>query len=532
MKKKLFFASLFGIVGLGATAQAPAIQWQKCYGGTGSDVATSIKPTSDGGYIVAGSTSSTGGDVTGNHGGSDIWVLKIDANGTIQWQKAIGGTALDEGYDVAQAKDGGYYVAGYSLSNNGDISGNHGGGDAVVVRLSANGTIKWAKAFGGTSREQGFGIAATHDGGCVVDGGSASSGGQITGHHGAAGVDDMWMAKVDSAGTLMWNKCLGGAADDGADAPGSVIETADHGFLIAGNSLSTDGDAAGSGYHGASDWLVIKLDSVGTKQWAKSYGGSQDEDPPTSLLQTKDGGYIMIGNSMSNNGQVTGHHGTAGASNDVWVLKISSTGVLQWQKSLGGSAEDNAEPGSISATADGGFLISSTSYSTDGNITGHHGTTAAGDYWLAQIDSVGTLKWQKSLGGTGDDVAGLSLQTADMGFIVVGGGASNSGDISGDHGSNDFWIVKLSPATGIEDAAAIQNLVIAYPNPGNGLFTLSSASKIARLEVMNELGQKVYAEEINSEKVQLDLSREAKGVYFYTLTTKDAMISRGKLIVQ
>jgi Secretion system C-terminal sorting domain len=531
MKKKLLLAFSMGVITLGLRAQVPAIQWQKCYGGTGSDVATCIKQTKDGGYIVVGTSASTSGDVTNNHGGSDIWVVKTDASGTLQWQKTIGGTAEDDGYDVGEAKNGAYYIAGYTLSSNGDLAtaGNHGGGDALVAKLDVSGNVKWVKCFGGSGREQGFAIVPTHDGGCVVAGGSSSSSsGQATGHHGSSGVDDMWMAKVDSMGTFLWNKCFGGAGDDGLDTPGSIIETADRGFLVTGNSVSTDGDMAGAGGHGASDWLVVKTDSLGAKQWAKAFGGSDDEDPPTSLVQNRDGGYTIIGNSASTDGQVTGHHGTAGGSNDVWVIRITSAGALSWQKSLGGSAEDNAEPGSITKSADG-YLISSTSSSNDGDVTGNHGSS---DYWLVQIDSLGTIKWQKSLGGTGADAAGTSLQTSDYGFIVCGGGASSSGDITGNKGSDDFWVAKLSGLTAVANAEIVNNEVVVYPNPSQGLVTLRSAAKMWKLEVVNAMGEKIYSAEVNSNEARVDMSHQAKGVYFYTLTNSQGVIGRGHLILK
>ena len=128
-----------------SNAQAPAIQWQKTLGGTGEDYAQSIQPTTDGGYIVAGWTNSNDGDVTGNHGIYDCWVVKLNPSGTIQWQKTLGGTSYDVAYSIQPTMDGGYIVAGYTASNDGDVTGNHGSYDYWVVKLNPSGTIQWKK---------------------------------------------------------------------------------------------------------------------------------------------------------------------------------------------------------------------------------------------------------------------------------------------------------------------------------------------------------------------------------------------------
>ncbi len=147
------FIFSFIIVGTASAGDAPEIEWQKCLGGISTDYAffDSIYQTADGGYIVFGSTYSNNGDVSGNHGGYDTWVVKLNAAGVIEWQKCLGGTSTDYGYSIQQTADGGYIVSGYTQSNNGDVSGNHGGGDIWVVKLNAEGSIEWQKCLGGSS---------------------------------------------------------------------------------------------------------------------------------------------------------------------------------------------------------------------------------------------------------------------------------------------------------------------------------------------------------------------------------------------
>ncbi len=169
MKKILSFPFLF-FASLIIYAQAPAIQWQKTFGGKKDDLGKSIQQTTDGGYIVAGYSKSTNGDVTGNHGDADYWVVKLDASGTMQWQKCYGGTGADYGRVAKQTIDGGYIVAGYSKSVNGDVTGNHGNTDYWVVKIDSSGNIQWQKSLGGFSYDYPESIIQTIDSGYIVAG--------------------------------------------------------------------------------------------------------------------------------------------------------------------------------------------------------------------------------------------------------------------------------------------------------------------------------------------------------------------------
>ena len=144
-----------------AFAQAPNIEWQKTLGGTTTDYAYSIQQTTDGGYVVAGQTSSNDGDVSGNHGGYDIWVAKLNSTGATMWRKIFGGVGNDGAYSIQQTVDGGYIIAGITYSNDGDVSGNHGQTDAWVVKLNSLGAIVWQKTLGGTDRDHASNIQQT-----------------------------------------------------------------------------------------------------------------------------------------------------------------------------------------------------------------------------------------------------------------------------------------------------------------------------------------------------------------------------------
>lgn len=228
----LFFITVSSFL----TAQtAPAIEWGKSLGGNYIELSPDIYQTSDGGYITAGASNSQNGDVTGNHGSLDYWVVKLESNGNIQWQKSFGGTADDQAHSVRQTADGGYIVAGSTESTNGQVTGNHGNNDYWVIKLDASGSLEWQKTLGGSSNDIARSVRQTSDGGYIVAGSSSSSNGDISGNHGGS---DYWIVKLTSTGNIQWEKSLGGNNSDDAS---SIAQTTDNGYIIAGTSSSNNG---------------------------------------------------------------------------------------------------------------------------------------------------------------------------------------------------------------------------------------------------------------------------------------------------
>ncbi len=310
-------------------------------------------------------------------------------------------------------------------------------------------TIEWQRCLGGSDFDDAYYIQQTSDGGFIVAGASASYDGDVSGHHHGGALDDgiwfeypdYWVVKLNSVGAIVWQKSLGGSYWDKAE---SIQQTSDGGFIVAGESYSDDGDV--SGHHGIAgyppDYWVVKLNSAGDIEWQKSLGGS-GYDEAASIQQTSDGGFIVAGKSWSNDGDVSGHHGT-GHNYDYWVVKLNSVGAIVWQKSLGGSFSDHAS--SVQQTSDGGYILAGYTHSNDGDVSGNHGYY---DYWVVKLNSSGDIVWQKCLGGSHDDYANSIQQTSDGGFIVAGYTCSNDGDVSGwhegaDYPYYDYWVVKLN----------------------------------------------------------------------------------------
>ncbi len=406
--------------------QAPAIQWQKAFGGTDYDQVLSVIETFDGGFAAAGISTSANGNVTGNHGFGDFWIIKVNATGTLLWQKSYGGSADDGTFSIAQTADSGFVVAGSSTSANGNVTLNHGSTDYWIIKINAAGILQWQKSYGGSSVDIACDIHQTSDLGFIIGGYTISNDGDVTGNH---GFEDYWIVKLNSSGNLQWQKTFGGSMDERAYA---VQQTADGGYVAGGYTMSTDGDITGN--HGDYDYWVIKLNSSGALQWQKTLGGTS-MDQNRTVQQTADGGYITAGFTASVNGDVTFNHG----SEDLWIVKLSSTGTLQWQRSLGGSGVDQAYQ--VKSLGSGGYLIGGSSYSLNGDVTGNHGGY---DMWIVRTDNVGNIVWQKSLGGSSVEEAYSVSPATNNGYIIAGGTLSNDGNVTGNHGDFDYWIIKLN----------------------------------------------------------------------------------------
>ena len=437
----IFLCIIISLHSYSLYAQTPVIEWQKCYGGNNGDYAWSIEQTSDGGYITAGYTEGPdNGDIMGYHGNivvGDLWIVKSASDGTIQWQKCLGGAYQETGAVIHQTADGGYIVAGSSASVDCSITGNHGGLDYWIVKLNSKGDIVWQKMAGGSKNEYAYGLAIANDGGYFVSGFTESSDGDVTINH---GVRDFWIIKLDASGNLIWQKSLGGDQDDEAF---SVQATSDGGCVAAGYTQSANGDV--TGFHGKSDLWIVKLDNTGNLQWQKALGGSGSEGA-WSIQVTKDGGYIAAGSSNSNDGDVSGNHMAFGPGDlDFWVVKIDNAGNLQWQKCYGGSFNEIAY--FIQNTPDGGYVLTGSAESSDGDLT-CHASGGITDLWTIKINGTGGLQWQKNMGGNYYDEGHCVQALNDGSFIIAGSTCST--DISGYHAPTnngscgDFWVIKLS----------------------------------------------------------------------------------------
>jgi uncharacterized delta-60 repeat protein len=354
----------------------PTAQWVKTYGGTSTDDFYSVQQTSDGGYIVAGYTFSFGA------GGNDVWVLKLNSDGTIAWQKTYGIMTNDQAYSIRQTSDGGYIVAASNFPSHAVYP------DAWVLKLNSDGIVAWQKTYGSSFADEAQTIQQTSDGGYIVAGENNGN---------------LWVLKLNADGTVAWQKTYGSG---GGEVAYSIQQTSDGGYIVAGNTHSFGA--------GLADVWVLKLSADGTVAWQKTYGGG-DVDLAHSIQQTSDGGYIVGGWTHS-----------FGAGNyDAWVLKLNADGTVAWQKTYGGAIDDQAY--SIQQTSDGSYIVA-----------GRAGSFGAGndDAWVLKLNPDGTPAWQKTYGSTNPDDAWSVQQTSDGGYIIAGTTFSLGGGW-------DAWVLKL-----------------------------------------------------------------------------------------
>ena len=363
---------------------SPVITFNKTYGGSSQDMVHAMQRTSDGGYILAGSTESFGA------GGADAWLIKTDANGIKVWDKTFGGSSSDWASAVQQTSDGGYILAGSTESFGA------GGDDAWLIKTDANGIKVWDKTFGGSNSDCAFTMQRTSDGGYILAG---------TFVVGGYPEEDAWLIKTDANGIKVWDKTFAGSGEDEAYA---VQQTSDGGYILAGTS-TVGGDPE-------QDAWLIKTNVNGNEVWETTFGvvGS-GSDWARAVQQTSDGGYILAGWTDS----------FGAGANDAWLIKTDANGIKVWDKTFGGSNSDCAF--TMQRTSDGGYILAG---STDSFGAG------GADAWLIKTDANGIKVWDKTFGGSSSDWARAVQQTSDGGYILAG----STWSFGAGHG--DAWLIK------------------------------------------------------------------------------------------
>jgi len=436
---RILILFLLSILGNSLYSQAPDIEWQKSIGGVKSDYAYALDLTTDSGLIVAGTSFSNEGDVSGHHGTqyfADLWIARLDATGNLIWQRSLGGPEDDGAHSVLQTSDGGYLVAGYSQSNSGDVTGHFGEigyNDCWVVKLTADGIMEWQKSFGGTSSEYVRSILETPDFGYIFIGDTYSNDYDVSGNHGKS---DIWVVKIDSTGNIEWQNTYGGSEDEYAS---SINKTIDGGYIFSGLACSNNGDIdLHYGSYMSTDTWIVKLNAIGEIEWQKIYGGTYSEYTD-DIIQTAEGGYIFTADAQSDDYDLNLHHG-ATFYPDLWVVKITNAGEIEWQKIIGGTSYDYGF--TIAQTADLHYIISGETSSIDVDVIGNHGSS---DIWMLKISNGGELLWQKCFGGSSSDNRGNFDIINDTSFVFAGFSYSDDLDVSGNNGGWDFWVGKMRP---------------------------------------------------------------------------------------
>ena len=497
--------------------------FQKIIGGINYDYCSSIQNTSDGGFIIAGTTNSLGSD------SSDVYILKINILGDTMWTKTFGGINQDYCSSIQNTSDGGFIILG---STNSFGAGNY---DIYLLKIDSIGNLQWSKTYGGIDYDNGKAIQETTDGGFIIGGATKSFG---------VGSKDIYLIKTNSVGDTSWTKSYG--KTDSNVSIRDIKLTTDGGFVFLGSFYD---------YNSYNFWdiYVLKTDSIGNLQWDNliyncgiSRSSSASQDFASSIIQTKDGGFVITGNTENCN-----------IGNEyVYLVKLSYSGGHIWSKLFGGPSYYNTGY-SVKQTLDNGFVIAGNTNSFGFGMQ---------DAYLLKTDSNGNLIWSKTYGGASNDLAS-SIQIANDGGFILGGYTESFGE-----GSYDVYIIKtdslgnsgcnenipltktpssytgqesvnltiLSTQTIINNSNTIvnnggtlnqlcsvgiyetsfENFFSLFPNPANNDFILFSNHFIKKgeIQLFNILGKMVLKEYIiNESEIRINIKNISNGIYFVKL---------------
>jgi flagellar hook-basal body complex protein FliE len=446
------------------------ILWEKSFGGKHAEYLFDAQPTADYGFILAGSSLSdkSGNKTDDNQGDLDYWVWKMDEKGELEWQKSFGGSGSDLLQSIKNTRDGGFILAGTSSSNPLSLGQGQAGvkkdscrgvTDFWVIKLDAKGEEQWQKTIGGSGQDDVLTVFQTRDGGYMV-GGSSSSSLEVNGNSNfngnsnsnvnekngkekpdlygktehSRGNMDYWIVKLDKEGTVLWQKTYGG---DYADLLRSMEQTKDGGYILGGYSNSPQSGEKVDANFGIGDYWIVKIDGEGEIEWQKTYGGNED-DQLYAIQQTEDGGYVAGGNSNST-GALTAVGGSVRNGTDYWIIKMDENGDLVWSETYDFGKVDILT--SLVENKDHTYLVGG--YSSPKATEGESTTSSwkggekkkvkdpegINDYIALKISEKGEILWEQTVGSDGEDILKKLIETRDGGYLLAG--TSNAQSVSG-----------------------------------------------------------------------------------------------------
>jgi len=448
------------------TSETGIIQWTKTYGGPGEEVDCYVHQTYDGGFIITARTTSF------NVLSADVYLIKTDGTGTLQWTKTVGGSAWDEGHSMVETQDSGFVHSGITLSFG---AGDH---DFYAIRSDKNGNTIWTKSFGGTGVDNGHLVISALDGGFLMLGETNSFG---------AGGWDYYLVKMDANGNYQWSKTYGGTGDDNG---WDIKATTDSCYVLAGYTTSFGA--------GNEDVYVIKINRNGDVLWSRTYGNTSN-DIGLAIKQTEDGGFVITGETTP----------VGSDSADVYLVKTDQYGLPEWSSTFGGLGDDGSQ--SVEQTADKGYFIS-----------GYTNSFGAGDwdFYLIKTDSLGHTAYCNPpspvvlvSNATSATITGNPLtQTSSGGVTGTPVSAASSG------GTGTF----CNMFTGIESANNESEITI-YPNPATNTIALTNPSDIVTIEIYNQLGQVIQKQKVQqTTNESIDITNLTAGVYQIRFNSKQS----------
>jgi hypothetical protein len=515
------------IIPLLSLSQNFKIDWQTCYGGPTNDQAYDIVKVEDG-YLLTG--------LTKREGYNDLLLIKLDTSGSILWEKQYGGSLGDGAYRILPTLDNNFFLVGASASSDGDITNDpypDGGLDYWVLKIDPEGNIIWDKIYGGNGIDNIWDGAVTADGGLIALGWTDSNDGDITNSFGWL---DVWMIKLNSEGEKQWDYTMGTAS---YDFSGGIIQTSDKGYLITSSSEeNTGGNIDCDAFNEKTEVVIFKLDSLSNFQWQQCYGGS-NSDTPVDMIETEDGYLLTCITRTGDGDIAGGgyHPGSSGpvSSADIWIIKIDFNGNLLWQKCYGGSGDEY--PKRIMKTDDNNFLVFGNAGSHDGDVVGNHSSgNPYLDIWVFKINGNGDLLWQQCFGGNGSEEleAGI-VKVSDSKFIIATTiYGYNSGQITCQEtfSSDQIWVISVTDSTtiGLNDNPKPNDLIKIYPNPCTDYIVFErSDKKSCDIQITDLYGHIIDNFTFSERKIWNTKGNKA-GLYFYSISDAEGCY-KGKFII-
>ena len=512
MQKFLFFLILS--FSLAPFAVAQQIAWQKVYGGSEDDYLKSIEMTADSGFLLCGYSYSHDGDLVQKHTDTNYWLVKIDKMGEIEWHKVLGSAAYDKAEMAKQTKDGGYIVVGYVNGTGNDVQVLNGNYDIWVAKLDSLGNLLWSKNFGGSDKEEAYSIVETSDNAYVLCGLTQSNDKDVAY---CAGKSDMWLVKFAEGGEIIWAKTFGGANYEVAY---SVVENSAGNYLVVGYSDSNDSLVLGN--HGGWDEWVLLVSPLGEMLWQKCLGGT-DRDVAYNVITCKQGGYLLTGTTKSKDGDVA----MVKENGDFWLVKLSEKGEIEWEKTFGGNKYDEARQ--ARQTADNGYLIIGSSTSNEGDITQNKGGF---DVWVLKISEKGVLQWQKSMGSTAWDYGYSLVEIKENAYLISACVAIDNGDITQSKGGYDYWVAKIVAQDSIQNPPLDTEVASVFPNPfvEEVKVVWKIAGTYELIEMYDAKGAKIGEKNVfDLEQAVFSFQNLANGTYFLTFWKAGKMVAKQEL---
>jgi len=466
--------------------QNSIIQWEKSFGGTGGDVFYDIIKAADGGYLTVGvSNSPIGGNKTTPFRGSqDAILTKFDVNGNIIWDKVFGGIGYETGFKIKALSDGNYLLIFDSASGieNEKTAPNKGGLDIWIIKIDANGNIIWDKTYGSNATEYVTDLIPTSDGGSIIGSIISTNASTVTANgdrsQNGRGDHDLWFIKIDANGNKVWDKTFGGS---GTEIGGYLLKAIDNsGYYTWGytNTSNISGsDLTTPARNGTDAWL-IKFDNNGNKIFDKVYSGgnlfsgASSTEQFTDMVALSDGNYLLSAYSNNHSGNEKTENSLGGS--DHWLIKITPSGTVISDKTYGSEGiTDDARK--LLLRTDGTILIAG---NLSGNFENHSKQEIKGlnDGLIYAIDANLNFLWSKRIGGSVNPTTGVNelfyglIPDINDSFIVVGHSGESKGDRAESFGENDGWIVKMSIPLTTKPTISSPNILACVGEP----FTLNA----------------------------------------------------------